>query len=79
MRGFELSQNGQAVPISEQPIREPEMQVEMSPILRNMLEERMARMAMFQRPHLIRRTSPFEQPSLPDEIRPHFDIGGGPR
>lgn len=79
MRSFELNQHDQAVPVTEQPLAHPEMAMEMSPILRTMLEEQMARMALFQRPQLLRRSSPFEQPGLPDELRPQFDIGRGPQ
>lgn len=79
MRSFELNQHGQAVPVTEQPLAHPEMEMQMSPILRHMLEDRMARMALFQGPRLLRRSDPFEQPTITDEIRPQFDIGGGPQ
>lgn len=79
MRGFEMNDRGHVVPVTEQPLAHPEMEMQMSPILRTMIEERMARMALFQRPQLLRRFSPFEQPHLPDEMQPHFNIGGGPK
>ena len=77
MRGFEMNAHGHVAPVSEQPLSTPEMEVEMSPILRHILEERMARMMMFQRQQIIRRLNPFDLPQLPPEIQPKFDIGGG--
>ncbi len=77
MRSFELNAHGQAVPVTEQPLAHPEMEMQLSPILRNIIQERMARMALFQRPQMLQRTNPFDPPMLPPDIQPKFDVGGG--
>lgn len=77
MRGFEMNVHGHVAPVTEQPLAHPEMEMQMSPILRTMLEERMARMVLFQRPQMLQRSDPFDPPMLPPDIQPKFDIGGG--
>lgn len=81
MRGFELNAYGQAaeqiVPVVEQPLAHPEMQVQPSPILQYMMEDRMMKAMLFNKNRTFPRHDPFSLPELPEETRPHFDTGGG--
>lgn len=81
MRGYELNVNGhvmeQTAPISEQPLAHPEMQVQPSPILQYMMEDRMMKAMLFSKNRTFQKHDPFALPQLPDEVRPQFDIGGG--
>lgn len=77
MRGFEMNDHGHVAPVIEQPLAHSEMEMQMSPILRTMLEERMARMVLFQRPQILQRSNPFDPPMLPPDIQTKFDTGGG--
>lgn len=81
MRGFELNSYGQAerqdIPVVSQPLTNPEMLVQSSEILRFMIEERMKMAMLFDKNRTMPKHDPFSCPELPEEMRPHFDTGGG--
>ena len=82
MRSFELGIDGQvmaqAVPIYEQPVREPEMQPRPSPILSYIMGKRMESAMLFGQ-QILPRPNPFSMPELPDGMKPRFDASGGQR